>query len=138
MRRGAIIVAVGLLLLSGCAALPGTSSVACVSWAVYDSDEERARDADAVLVVTGIEPDGTSPVYGFDANAYTAVVVAVEKGDERVGDAVRIASTADNCAARPYGEGDPMLSAETLRVFLTRDGDMLRTLSPFDGVAAAD
>lgn len=115
------------------------TSVACASWAGYETDAERAAASDAVVVVTDVREEGTARIFGFDANAYRARVVVAEKGDIAVGDTIRIGSTPDTCAASPYGEGDPMLSGDPLRVFLSDDGaaEGWWTLSPFDGVRPA-
>lgn len=118
--------------LSGCALFETT--VTCVSWVVFDSDEDRTRDADLVVVTDAVSPDGTMKIYDFEANAYQVEIGDVEKGDLRPGDTIRVGSTADNCSDRPYGDGDPMLGDGSLRLFLSEDEGQWRTLTPWDGV----
>ncbi|QKJ21017.1 hypothetical protein HQM25_01245 [Microbacterium hominis] len=128
-------------LLAGCAGIgtpPFVESRSCASWAALETHEERLAESDAVIVADTITPDGTAEVMGFDANAYRVTVAAVEKGPLEVGETVRVASTADNCAARPYGDGDPLLGDPPLRLYLTDVDGSWRTLTPFDGVAPAD
>ncbi len=143
MRRliaSAVLLPFVLVALTGCGIdrLIGLRGVACASWVAYESDEQRFDDADAVLVVTDIEPDGTVDIMGYDASAYRVTVVEVDKGDLIVGYTLRVGSTADNCASSPYGDGDPMLDAATLRLYLTDDEGQWRTITPFDGVQTVD
>jgi hypothetical protein len=140
MRRilAAATLAVLLPALAGCGAAPflGGQGVACASWVAYETDDQRSADADLVIVATDIERDGTMEILGYAANAYTVRVVGIEKGvvDGGAGSTVRVGSTADNCSAAPYGEEDPMLQGEPLRLFLTRADAGWTTLTPFDGV----
>lgn len=129
------------LALAGCTgfAVPGlVQSQECASWVEYLTEDRMADDADVVAVVTDVTPDGTERLMGFDANAYTVTVADAVAGDVEPGEQVRVVSTADTCAAQPYGEGDPMLSGATLRLYLVQDGDVLRTLTPFAGVVVAE
>jgi len=120
--------------LAGCAALGLGETHACASWVEYLTEDQMADDADVVAVVTDVTPDGTQEFMGFDANAYTVTVEDVVEGDVEAGEQVRVVSTADTCAAQPYGEGDPMLTGSTLRLYLVEDGGLLRPLTPFAGV----
>ncbi len=54
MKRAVVVV-----VLLAAASLTGCTSQSCVSWVSYSSDEERARDADLVVVTDGVESDGT-------------------------------------------------------------------------------
>ncbi|EZP28116.1 hypothetical protein BW34_01093 [Microbacterium oleivorans] len=132
MKR-ALVMAV--LLVAG--TLTGCTSQSCASWVAYESDEDRSRDADLVVVADTVVADGTMSILGFDANAYRVTIGDVEKGDASEGETIRVGSTADNCSDRPYGAGDPMLGRSALRMFLVSEGGQWRTLSPFDGVRPA-
>ena len=142
MRRAAATLALTALAvtgLTGCGIerLVGVKSVACASWVGYESDEQRFADADAVVVVTDIEPDGTVDILGYDAHAYTVRVIESEKGDFAVGDTFRVGSTADGCGI-PYEGGDQMLAGETLRLYLSDVDGGWRTLTPFDGAQVVE
>lgn len=138
-----VTIVVGLAVLSaglaGCGAdgIPFVEAQACASWVSFDTDDERAASAEAVVVTRALEPDGTERILGYDANAYVVTVDVAEKGDLRAGDTIRVGSTADNCSDRPYGDGDPMLGDGPLRLFLSEDEGQWRTLTPFDGVRPA-
>ncbi|CAI9393474.1 hypothetical protein [Microbacterium sp. T2.11-28] len=143
MRRilTAALIAGALCAVAGCSAAPLVGEgVACASWVAYETDEQRAAAADLVIVATGIERDGTMSILGYDANAYTVRVAEVEKGtvDGGAGTSLRVGSTADSCSGRPYGDGDQMLQAEPLRLFLTRAESGWTTLTPFDGARPVD
>ncbi|MEU2204858.1 hypothetical protein AB0P19_12035 [Microbacterium oleivorans] len=132
MKRAGVVV---VLLVA--ASLTGCTSQSCASWVNYESDEDRARDADVVVLTDDIEPDGTMNILGFDANAYRVTVADVEKGDVAVEEEIRVGSTADNCSDAPYGPRDPMSQDGRLRLFLHVGETGLRTLTPFDGVRPA-
>lgn len=133
MKHAVVVV----VLVLAAASLTGCSSQSCASWVSYSSDEERARDADVVVVTDAVESDGTMNILGFDADAYRVTVAEVEKGDVVMGEVVRVGSTADNCSDAPYGSQDPLLQEGPLRLFLQRGESGLRTLTPFDGVRPA-
>ncbi len=122
--------------LSACGSPPFffVQAQACPSWVGYETDEERTDAADAVVVVTDIEADGTGPYLGVEANAYRARVIESLKGPHRADDDIRVISSADPCGGALYADGDPMLGGDTLRLFLHRDDDGWNTLTPFDGV----
>lgn len=139
MRRilAGVLLAGALWVVAGCSAapFPGVEAVACASWVAYETDEQRAADADLVIVATDIERDGTMEILGYDAHAYTVRVSEIEKGAVAggVGATVRVGSTADSCGSRPYGNEDQLLQSEPLRLFLTRTEAGWTTLTPFDG-----
>lgn len=143
MKRA--VVAVGLVALgvglAGCEGgrLPFVPAQACASWVDFETDEERAADAQAVVVTSSVEPDGTTRIMEYDTNTYLVTVDAVEKGEIAVGERIRVASTADACGTYPYGDagGDPMLGATPLRLFIYDEGGTWRTITPFDGVSPA-
>ena len=128
------------LALSACGPPPFffVQAQACPSWVAYETDEERTEAADAVVVVTDIEADGTGRYLGVDANAHRVRVIDAAKGPHRADDVIRVISSADPCGGALYAEGDPMLAGETLRLFLTRDDEGWSTLTPFDGVSIVD
>jgi hypothetical protein len=145
MRRKLIVtvlVSCALVSLTACGIdrVLGLRGVACAGWVAYESDEQRTADADAVVIATGVKPDGTVDIMGFDANAYRVTVTESIKGELAPGDTIRVGSTADNCASSEYGDGDPMLDGETLRLYLDdvegsrADERQWRTMTPFDGV----
>ncbi|RLK52831.1 hypothetical protein C7474_0789 [Microbacterium telephonicum] len=129
------------LALAGCAGFQVFGlgqSQECASWVDYLTEDRMADDADVVAVVTDVTSAGTERLMGFDANAYTVTVADAVTGDVEPGEEMRVVSTADTCAAHPYGEGDPMLGGATLRLYLVQDGDVLRTLTPFAGVVVEE
>ncbi|MDJ1114726.1 hypothetical protein [Microbacterium dauci] len=142
MRRALGVVAsvIVVFALAGCSGSLFGTGVSCAGWVSYESDEDRAADADAVVVVTDIREDGTVDILGYAANAYLVSVTESEKGPFAVGEEIRVGSTADNCSNPPYGDGDDMLDGETLRLYLTdaEDSPEWRTITPFDGVQVVD
>ncbi|MCT9820753.1 hypothetical protein N3K63_10710 [Microbacterium sp. W1N] len=138
---GAVALAAVTAALAGCGGMQvfGIGETqACASWVEYLTDEQMAEDADVVAVVGEVRPDGTEKLMGFDMNAYAVTVEKAVAGEVDAGEELRVVSTADTCAAQPYGEGDPMLTGGTLTLYLTEDGEVLRTLTPFAGVVVAD
>lgn len=136
-----VIAASSALLLTSCSqpSLFG-GGVACAQWVGYESDEQRADDADLIVVVDDVQPDGTTMILGYSANAYLVRVSALEKGslDDGVGARVRVGSTADSCSDSPYGEdGDQMLQDVPLRLYLNAGEGGWETLTPFDGAQPA-
>lgn len=140
MRRAAAIIALAVLgaALAGCANLLGATSRICVSWAAYETEDDLARDAQAIVTVTDIGRDGSEQYLGTDAAAYRTTVVSVERGEFAAGDELRVVSTADGCGPAYGGEEDPMLGGEVLRLYLSRDDGFWHTLTPFDGVVVTE
>jgi hypothetical protein len=126
--------------LTGC-----VTAYSCASWVDYANEEARIADSDLVVDVTVIGRDGTEPMFGADANAWVAEVREVVAGDAdtvRDGDAIRLVSTPDTCAAGGlYAGGDPLDVDEEVRVYLreSETSDVSwETITPFDGLGPLD
>lgn len=116
----------------------GATSVMCASWAVYESEDDLTRDAQAIVTVADIERDGSQQYLGADAAAYRTTIRSVDRGDLAVGDTLRVVSTADGCGPAYGGAADPMLGGDVLRLYLREDDGFWHTLSPFAGVVVTD
>ena len=144
MRRATGTALAGLLTgavigMPGCAGWPFVQSAACPGWAVVDSPAQARNHADAVVIGHVARRDGTGSFLGAEVHAWTVSVEHWTKGSG--GDRIRVASTPDGCPGQePYLEGDPFEAAvenEESVIFLTRDDDAWRSLSPLQGVIPA-
>ncbi|MGN8551876.1 UNVERIFIED_CONTAM: hypothetical protein OHV15_04740 [Microbacterium sp. SLM126] len=143
-RASRAVVAAALLSLlpaaTACAALPGTTVVACPSWVHFEAPADAVTDSDAVFTGTVAGPDGTARYMEVGMSAWTVDVDTVLAGDAvSDGDTVRVVSTADPCSGTAvYDDGDP-LDAEgaELLVFVNDIGGTLFTLTPYQGVLKA-
>lgn len=132
-RAVLVTVAVGT---SGCVA-PGDATETCLSWVSYATPVDALESSELVVSARVIERDGTEPLYGVDAHAWTVTTNGAEpwRGDAGSG-TLRVISTPVTCEARSaYPGDDPLDTDDSLVLFLTRDraGDDWRTLTPRQG-----
>ncbi|WP_284233706.1 hypothetical protein [Arenivirga flava] len=119
-------------LLSGC-----TAGETCYDWVVYDSVERMHADASLVVAAGRIEPAGTTTWSGVQANRYdvSGSPVLADGSIQEIGMQVQVLSTPETCSGGTYPDGDPMLGAQQVRLYLSEDEDgTLRTLTPHQGV----
>lgn len=145
MKRILATICAGLILLSGsgCGGYEAGSGgyevgATCVDWVRFDSVQAEFDDASLVVVGKPVREDGTTRVYGYEAQAHLVDVERVLKGDAEEG-TLRISSMPQTCGEdEAYPEGDPLDTGESLLIF-ARDyeGDWY-TLTPTQGVHAFD
>jgi hypothetical protein len=143
-ERAATVLAACLLLvapLTGC-----VTAYSCASWVDYEDEQSRIDDSDLVVDVVVTGRDGTEPMFGAQADAWSAEVRSVVSTDSddpvRDGDRIRIVSTPDTCASGGmYASGDPLDTEGEVRVYLresSTDDESWDTITPFDGVGPLD
>jgi hypothetical protein len=144
VERVATVLAACILLvapLSGC-----VTAYSCASWVDYPDEQSRIEDSDLVVDVVVTGRDGTEPMFGAQANAWSAEVRSVVSADKdaavRDGDRIRLVSTPDTCASGGmYASGDPLDAEGEVRVYLRESStsdESWETITPFDGVGPLD
>jgi len=134
MLRSAAALLIATPMLAAC-----TTSATCYDWVVYDSVERMHEDATLVVAAGRIEPAGTTTWSGARANLYDVEAAPVGPDGEvrEMGLRLRVLSTPETCSGETYPDGDPMLGAHDVDLYLTEEDDgTLRTLTPFRGVGA--
>lgn len=120
--------------LAGC-----VQGVACPSWAGYDTPEDAADAATAVISGRVVERARTVPMFGTDANVWVVEVDEWIKGDGP--GRIDVTSIPSGCGAGPaYFGRDPFDEAtefDVAIVFLSGDADEWQGLSPVQGIAPA-
>jgi hypothetical protein len=144
MRRG--VVAAVLFAAGGVAAAPACTSLAagesCFDWVIFDTPADAVEDADVVIRATVAESAGTVELWGTRANAWRLDVEEVLAGSMLgvlAGEELEVVSTPFTCGASgAYPDGDRLDTREPVVVFVEDDTtfDVVRTLSPYDGVVA--
>lgn len=134
MLRSAAALLLATPMLAAC-----TANESCYDWGVYDSVERMHDDATLVVEAARIEPAGATSWSGARANVYDVVAAPVEPdgGVREMALELRVLSTPETCSGETYPDGDPMLGARDVRLYLFEEDDgTLRTLTPFQGVGS--
>lgn len=126
-------------LVAACMSLAGCSVPAnpqCKTWKIYDTPQEAAKDADAVVIGTLVNQSGTEDWNGVEINVWQMDIESWIKGSGPT--QIEVASPPDTCGPlpTPYSSSDPLLQAEDegrVAVFLSKSDDRWVVLSPFQG-----
>ncbi|MGI5191453.1 hypothetical protein ACQEVI_25165 [Promicromonospora sp. CA-289599] len=134
--------------LTDCAAVgtttPATSGEACVDWVIFESPDEAAADAGAVLRGSVVEREGAAPPFSVEAHRWLFDVEEVLERPEppggvepspevevAPGERVAVVSTPETCREGGlYPGGDPLDPATGLAA---ADGSVIVLLSEGDG-----
>lgn len=136
------------LLVAGCGvAVSACASTAvgesCFDWVLFDTPEDAADAATVVVRATTVESSGTVPLWGVQANVWRLDVEEVLAGSMRgavAGEEFEIVSTPFTCGSSgAYPDGDRLDTGRPVVVLIEEDTmfDVVRTLSPYDGVVPA-
>jgi hypothetical protein len=137
MRPRRILVA-AVALLCAAATLVGCVVRGCPGWAGYETPEDAADSADAVVVGRVVERVSTTDFNGASANVWSVDVAEWIKGEGP--DRIEVISPPPACGpgTDPYlGEEDPLATATgygTAALFLVGDEPGWRALSPGQGL----
>ena len=138
MRPTRIVAAVAALVclapaFAGCFSVQG-----CPGWAGYETPDDAAKSADAVVVARVVEKASTTDFNGASANVWSVEVVDWLNGDGP--DRIEVLSPPSACglSTDPYlGEGDPLETAGkhgNAALFLVGSDPDWRTISPVQGL----
>ena len=116
----------------GCVQVQG-----CPGWAGYDTPDDAAESADAVVVGHVLQRVSTTDFNGTNANVWSVEVVEWIKSDGP--DRIEVLSPPPACgpSADPYLGEDPLQSAtrqEGSALFLVETESGWRTISPVQGL----
>jgi hypothetical protein len=132
VRSGAaaLVVVIGFGMLSAC------SSTTCVSWHVYDSEQQLFDDTELVVVGTAEPTGATREVIGVTMPVYRIEVADILKGEAP--DPLEVTPAPLTCMAdrSEYPDGVNPFDAGDESVFFLYDDDASgwRATSPYQGV----
>lgn len=135
MRRlpraaAAVVLAAMALGLTACVTAPQSAS--CVDWVLFDSPEDAAADAGAVVIARVDSQDSTATMYGAKVNVWKLEVSTWLKGEGD--DTILVASSPRTCeAGSPYPDGDPLDTDDEVVVFLAKSQGDPAPISGYTG-----
>lgn len=128
----------GMVLMFSVGCQPYTDANSCVDWVWFENAQDQFDSASLVVVGTPLKQDGTTQIYGHEAQAHLVTIETVLKGDIEPG-THRISSMPEACGdAAPYPEGDPLDTDRRLLIFASTHEGNWYTMTPAHGVQPFD
>lgn len=126
------------LALTGCGAFGiGGTSGTCVDWVLYDTPQDAAANADAVVIGRVPSLDATTRLYDLDVHVWNVEVESWVQGEGEA-DEISVVSAPRTCeTGSPYPDGDPLETDDEVMLFLSYEGNSVRTITGYQGVIVA-